>query len=483
MSENFYARWRARRPGASALHDEAAPPERLLQVIWQHQRLRRDQLATLDGRAVRVLHPGFASREGGPDFRGAVIQFDREAPVTGDVEVDLRASGWHAHGHDRNAAFRGVILHVIWDGPKNSGRPTLALRPVLEAPLAELGVALESESTGALPAPWRGKCCAPLSELAGDDLAALLREAALVRLQGKAAALHARARQAGWEQALWEGLFRALGYKHNLWPMQALAESRSRWVAGAADALTLQARVLGLSGLLPTELTRARPAADGYLRRIWDVWWRDREELAELILPRGLWRLHGLRPANHPQRRLALAAHWLARADLPARLEQWCVQPGAGVVLVKALGELLNVERDEFWSWHWTLRTPRLARPQALLGGARVTDLAVNVILPWLWTRAGEGGNDALRRELERRYCAWPAGEDNAGLRLARQRLLAGRRLPAAGAVMQQGLLQIVRDFCEHSNATCADCSFPELVTAWRGNRAGGSRDGAAPVG
>jgi hypothetical protein len=25
-------------------------------------------------------------------------------------------------------------------------------------------------------------------------------------------------------------------------------------------------------------------------------------------------------------------------------------------------------------------------------------------------------------------------------------------------------LLQIVRDFCDHSNAVCADCSFPDVV-------------------
>jgi hypothetical protein len=29
---------------------------------------------------------------------------------------------------------------------------------------------------------------------------------------------------------------------------------------------------------------------------------------------------------------------------------------------------------------------------------------------------------------------------------------------------MQQGVLQIVRDFCEHSDAVCANCRFPELV-------------------
>jgi hypothetical protein len=37
-----------------------------------------------------------------------------------------------------------------------------------------------------------------------------------VRLRSKAAQFQARARQAGWEQSLWEGLFRGLGYKRNV---------------------------------------------------------------------------------------------------------------------------------------------------------------------------------------------------------------------------------------------------------------------------
>ena len=74
--------------------------------------------------------------------------------------------------------------------------------------------------------------------------------------------------------------------------------------------------------------------------------------------------------------------------------------------------------------------------------------------------------NATLRTAAEARYLAWPAGEDNATLRLARERLFAGR--PPRGlfqhAAAQQGLLQIVRDFCGHSNALCEACRFPELV-------------------
>ena len=87
-----YAEWRLRNGLVPILReDRESPPEALLQAIWQHQRLRRDELRTVaDGRPVRVLHPGFRSVEGGPDFRGAVVQFGDDPPRSGDVEVDNR---------------------------------------------------------------------------------------------------------------------------------------------------------------------------------------------------------------------------------------------------------------------------------------------------------------------------------------------------------------------------------------------------------
>jgi hypothetical protein len=466
---NHYARWRATHGLAAALRDAAeVPPEKLLQSVWQQQRLRRDQLRTLDGRAVRVLHPGFASVEGGPDFRRAIIQFDTLPPVSGDLEVDLHGSGWHAHGHDQNPAFQNVILHVVWEGKDSAARPpTLCLRAVLDAPLPELALQLEHHSLRQLPAMLHGKCCAPLRELDNPALEELLREAAHVRLENKAAQFRARARLVGWEQALWEGLFRALGYKHNVWPMQQLAETRADWLKGAASPLHLQSRLLGVSGLLPAELTRQQADTDNYLRRVWDGWWRERDAFAAISLPRELWRFHGLRPANHPQRRLALAAHWIHDVTLVARIEAWCQTSLPAPRLVASLAKILTVAHDEFWSWHWTFRSARLKQPQPLLGAQRVTDLAMNIILPWLHARAQTGRNAKLSAEIERRYDAWPAAEDNATLRLARQRLLGRSWNGKSGlntAAAQQGLLQIVRDFCDHANAACDGCGFPELV-------------------
>ena len=143
----------------------------------------------------------------------------------------------------------------------------------------------------------------------------------------------------------------------------------------------------------------------------------------------------------------------------------WCAKDVGTAELVPTLLDILQSPEDGFWSWHWTLRSPRLTKSQPLIGPTRVTDLAINVILPWLWTRAVEGGNEKLRIEIERRYHTWPAAEDNSVLKLARQRLLggAGRNI-FKNAASQQGLIQIVRDFCGHANSICDGCGFPELV-------------------
>jgi hypothetical protein len=449
-----------------------APPERLLQQVWLHQRLLREQLVTTDGRRLRVLHPGFWNREGGPDFRRAVVQFGNNAPLRGDIEVDLASANWRTHAHDRNPAFREVVLHVVWDGEgqDNKAPPVLALRARLDSPLDELMLWLSSDAVHHLPDSQAGRCAGPLCRLEPKAVADLLQQAALARLQAKAHELHARARQVGCEQALWEGLFRALGYKHNMWPMQRVAELLPEVLARELPAdrsvLVLQSRLLGVSGLLPTELPR--PAVDRtgrYFRRVWDHWWRERDAFSELILPRQVWRFHGVRPANQPQRRLALAAHWLSTGGFSARLEKWLTEPATDRVLAPSLLALLQVDSDRFWSWHWSLSSPRLGKPQPLLGENRLTDLAMNVVLPWFWMRAAAGQNATMQRQVEQRYFAWPRSEDNAVLRLARQRLFSGTPPPLPRtAATQQGLLQIVRDFCDHADALCDQCHFPAFV-------------------
>ncbi len=481
LPEGFYTAWKARlRPAGACRESTDPPPERWLQQIWRHQRLCRDRLTTVDGQTVRVLHPGFWNREAGPDFRQAVVQVGEGPARTGDIELDLEVGHWQAHHHAGNPAYQQVLLRVVWRADTGStgspGPPVVPLQPYLDAPWAELIPWLEDEAGSLLPPDTLGRCCAPLRQTPPAVVEALVREAALSRLRRKAAEMTARARHAGWDRALWEGLFQALGYKHNGWPLRRVAEVVLAPGLESADLWTWEARLLGLSGLIsPHRLGRGDGA--GHVRRLWDSWWRERDRWSDQLLPLSVWRLAGVRPANHPQRRLALAARWLSQGTLPDQLQSWLLEDSGGTpAWVRGLYHRLrpNPEPDSYWNHHWTLRSPAVAGRCPLLGMTRSTDLAVNVILPWLHARTEAGRQSELRGRVEARYLAWPPGQENARLGMARNRLFGG--IPpdlSLTAAMQQGLLQIVRDFCEPAGPLCSDCPFPSLVTAAAGVASG----------
>lgn len=457
-----------------------SPDENLLQRIWLDQRLRRESLRTLDARPVTVLHPGIWNREAGPDFRRAVVQFDDGPATVGDIEVDVSQRGWHQHRHDADPAYRKVVLHVVWEPvpPTASAPPTLPLRDVLDAPLSELRKHYSTTASQPPPLIEPGACADPLQRITADQGIGLVAQSARRRLAAKAGVLQSRARIVGWNQTLWEGLFAALGYKHNVWPMRRLAELLPVLSPPSSEPvaalLTWQSRLLGLGGLLPSEVNRLPVESRGYVRRLWDEWWREQAALAAFILPPALWRMHGLRPANQPTRRLALAASWLATPGWMERLDGWLAEEVPNCQLVSSLANRLNGQPDEFWVRHWTLRSKPLPKPQPLLGAPRLTDLAMNVILPWFWSRAEAGRNKAMRDLIERRYFAWPAGEDNAVLRFVRQRLAGAAKLHLPRtAAMQQGLLQVARDFCDQSNVLCQECDLPDLLRSIGKNKSG----------
>ena len=187
------------------------------------------------------------------------------------------------------------------------------------------------------------------------------------------------------------------------------------------------------------------------------------QNLAKRILPWDVWTFHGLRPANRPERRLALAACWLSRPNFVPWLDDWVCQTETRPTPAAALLGHLTAS-DEYWSTHWTFRSGRFPKAQPLLGAGRLHDIAVNVILPWLYARASADDNTGLRQRVVERYFAWPKGQDNSRLRFVRQRLLVVRRISLRGAAVQQVLLQVQADFCNRTNALCDDCVFPDLV-------------------
>ncbi|MFM7103543.1 MAG: DUF2851 family protein, partial [Verrucomicrobiota bacterium] len=380
------------------------------QLLWRHQRLVREGLRTLAGRPVVILHPGFWNREPGPDFLRAFLQFGDEPARSGDVELDPVPGDWQSHGHGVNPRYRQVLLRVVWDTPSREpepgGPPILALRPHLDAPWTELEEWLAARTPEDVPDPVRGRCEGPLRSLAPEQAAGVLAAAGRRRWRNKAADFARRSRQVGPGQSLREGLFAALGYKHNVWPMRRLAElaREARFPSRDGSVLVWQARLFGLAGLLPAEPPRSAAA---YVRQLWDAWWREQAQLQPDRLPPEIWNFAGVRPANHPHRRLALAAHWLAVEPGADTLRDWLAQATLPTAPASLLRRLQPRAEDAFWERHWTLGSAAFDRPQPLLGSSRLTDLALNAVLPWLWAGAVEAGDEAARQRVEDLLESW----------------------------------------------------------------------------
>jgi len=370
-------------------------PERLLQKIWWRGDFERAALATAAGHPVRVLDPGRWNHLAGPDFLGARIAFGADPPVTGDIEVHLDTRDWDAHGHARDPAYAGVLLHVVlfppaaglvtrgWAGAEI---PVAALLPLLHRGLEEFAAddAVETLAGDV----WLGLVEAlaplPLAELRRELAAqAARRWAQKVRFAGL------RLRRLGWDAACHHAALEVLGYGSNRAPMLRVAAAFPRvdWVQGRVD-----------------------PA----------VAWESEE---------GAWRVQGVRPANQPSLRLRTYAAWQRNGpDWPGWFRIWAERrPPA-----EEAGET-GMERRRL-----ALRRVRteLAAGLGIPGpaGGRFDNLITDALLP---LAAAEGGAG-----LRAWWFHWFLGDTPAGVRLALRRLgVADGRVQPQCHGLAQGLL------------------------------------------
>src|SRR4051812_32724904 len=88
--------------------------EKLLQFIWQFQHFNRSSLQTISGEKIEIIFPGHLNHNQAPDFLEAQIKIDKML-LAGSVELHLKTSQWEDHGHEADANYKNVILHVVLD--------------------------------------------------------------------------------------------------------------------------------------------------------------------------------------------------------------------------------------------------------------------------------------------------------------------------------------------------------------------------------
>lgn len=417
------------------------------------------EFTSTDGKTVRITDFGTWNSGAGPDFTGCAISIDGQTH-RGDIELDPDARDWERHKHATNADYDRVVLHVFFAAPQERFYTrTSRNHEVAQARLDTSMLAADAKPNRGLAAARIGRCATPLREMEAARVQSMLESAAQYRLELKSKRLHRCVAAHGREEAVYQALARALGYRNNQQPFTLLSQRLPLKKIAKLGAEKREALLFGVSGFLePVRAEDTQPETRAYLRQLWSQWWKLRDDclrwLDDRQLPR--WKLAATRPGNHPQRRLGALA---------AMLNVWprIVAPLADATRWSqaAWRESLLALTHEFWSTHYTLLANPAAKPIALIGETRVQEMLANVAYPLLVPE---------RTRLWAEYLELPALLDNQKLRRAVLRLFGddprGEEFTAK-LHHQQGLLQIYEDFCLEDDSACANCPFPERLKEW----------------
>ena len=424
-----------------------------LQALWMAGEFGRDFMTTTGG-AVRVEHFGAWNAGPGPHFAGARIVFG-ETRVKGGVVLHSDAGEW-----EREAAaspeYEGTILHLFARaGERDRGRAVPATCTALgrEVPQVWLDATRFEFRPSDPPPVGQTACRPPLATMPESRILELVEAAAQFRLCRKGARLARLGELHGSGEALYQAIAEALGYRYNKLAFTVLAQ-RFPLALLHSQRDEIEPLLFAGSGFLNATDFHALPDdTRGYLRGLWTRWWPRRTEYERLTVPHSLWNLRGVRPVNHPQRRVAALAeivrHWPVLETL------------ARSANLEAIRHFFAQLRHPYWDHHYTLTSRRSAIPMALVGETRVTELMLNVFFP---------GAVASAPKFWESYRALPAPGLNRRVDLAARRLFGpgpmARRL-SARAMTQQGLLQIFDDFCSASDHDCARCALPSRLDRW----------------
>lgn len=450
-----------RRP-AAAVQDAGRPRlmpglrEDDLARLWEGGTIPAAALVTLEGVPLRVVYRGRPNGGAGPDFRDAVIALPDGRLLHGDVELHLRASDFHRHGHDRDHAYDRVVLHLVYRADAGaatvlrSGRqaPVVALDRWLSARAAELQALLEQ------PALWREPCQSAVERMGHDEVERILARLGERRLRMLAAAVKRPP-----PVALYERLVRTLGHgpQRPAWIELARRVPPSALAAAAAlepscPARGVEALLLGAAGLLDDVQEAAGPEeAEPYRaesRRLWRALGAPRSQPITAAGPR--------RPANHPARRLAGLARLLAGGPEALLL-------GIGRALLadvqpeREIIRLLCVPAEGVWEERTVPWAAPGRRPApSLIGPDKALELALNAALPALLSVAEREGRRELAAAALRTFHALPSPPAYGRTAHLFRALRAGESGLLRRAAQSQAALHLTTYYCTRGG--CGRC-------------------------
>ena len=287
--------------------------EQLLHYTWKHKLFPLKSLQTTDGREVEVIDVGLSNRNAGPDFFNAKVKIDGTLWV-GNVEIHQRSSDWYSHGHEKDAHYNNVVLHVVGSADTDVYTQDGKQLPQL---LLSVPTQVEQHYRELLATDQYPPCYRIIPSLSKLTVHAWMSALQTERLERKTQDINQRVKlcDGSWEAAYFVTLARNYGFGINgeafeTWaksiPLHAVDHHRD-------DLFQIEAIFLGQAGLLDVntipEKYQQEAMNEGYFAKLRNEYQYLAHKFSLTPIDAHVWRFLRLRPQNFPHIRIVQLAN------------------------------------------------------------------------------------------------------------------------------------------------------------------------------
>ncbi|WP_119789459.1 DUF2851 family protein [Flavobacterium anhuiense] len=344
--------------------------EDFLHYLWKFKKFDGLNLKSVQGEEITIIKTGDYLELAGPDFFNAHIEIGNQK-WAGNVEIHLKSSDWYLHNHEKDAAYKNVILHVVWENntaifrEDNTEIPVLVLKDYVSKEIIENYNALVSPKT------WIS-CERQLKEIDRFVFKNWQERLFFERLERKSKFINQLLEETNqdWEAVLFCLLAKNFGLNTNGNSFLQIAKAIPFSVIRkeSFEVENLEALLFGTSGLLETEKE--------------DVYYKDLKFRYFYLLHKyQIEKIYAdplqffkLRPDNFPTIRLSqLASLYHRHQNLFSK-----------IIDLKSIGEvyrLLNISASSYWQNHYQFdkESPNKSK---MLSKPFIDLVVINTIIP-----------------------------------------------------------------------------------------------------
>ena len=354
--------------------------EDFLHFIWQN-RLFSNQNLFADNQKVEILQTGFLNTYSGPDFSLSKIKIG-DTLWAGNVEIHVKASDWFKHNHQKDEAYKNVILHVVYENDIESEElpPCLELKGHISDEIIKNYQSIKNEK-GWLP-------CAKLFHLSKTTKNNIWFERLLIdRIERKTEEISSLFQKSNQdlEQTMFVFIAKSLGLKANSFPFEILSLQTPIKILlkYGNDSAIVEAILLGQAGFLNTP-------KDEYSIEL-----KNNYEFYKLkhnleSLSNKIWKTGGVRPYNQPTLKIV-------------QLDQLVINlfPFSDKVMNQnfiELKKLFKIKTSPYWDNHYSIGKESSIK-QKKLGEAAINSIIINTIVPYYFFIAKHRDKQELKEK------------------------------------------------------------------------------------